>query len=123
MAVLPYQGSWAAAGIAAQAERYRHDLVPADGTAAEEGPLEAVTGLRIDGDGGTVLSSLRRRGRWLELRVVREHPDPGRATVTGPFTRARACDLLGHPGSPLPVSAGTLHLDLDPWEIRTLHLR
>ncbi|HZD72993.1 MAG TPA: alpha-mannosidase, partial [Actinomycetota bacterium] len=122
MAVLPYQGSWDAAGVAAQAERYRHDLVAAEGR-GPEGSLEAISGLRIDGDRGTVLSSLRRRGGWLELRVVREHPDPGHATITGPFTRARACDLLGQEGSPLPVSAGTLHLDLDPWEIRTLHLR
>src|SRR6266542_4098412 len=76
MAVLPYQGTWAAAGVAAQAERYRHDLVAADGR-GPEGPLEAVAGLQIAGDGGTVLSSLRRRRGWLELRVVREHPHPG----------------------------------------------
>ncbi len=122
MAVLPYQGTWAAGGVGAQAERYRHDLVPADGR-GPEGPLEAVTGLELAGDGGTVLSSLRRRGDWLELRLVREHPDPGTATVNGPFTWARACDLLGRDGPPLPTAGGTLHLDLHPWEIRTVQLR
>src|SRR6266536_1960019 len=122
MAVLPYQGTWAAAGVAAQAERYRHDLVAADGR-GPEGPLEAVAGLQIAGDGGTVLSSLRRRRGWLELRVVREHPDPGTATISGRFTRARACDLLGRAGPALPAAGGTLHLDLHPWEIRTVQLR
>ena len=122
MAVLPYQGTWAAAGVAAQAERYRHDLVAADGR-GPEGPLEAVAGLQIAGDGGTVLSSLRRRRGWLELRVVREHPDSGTATISGPFTRARACDLLGRAGPALPAAGGTLHLDLHPWEIRTVQLR
>lgn len=122
MAVLPYRGGWAEAGVGAQAERYRHELVAAGGL-GPEGPLESAAGLQIAGDGGTVLSSLRRRRGWFELRVVREHPDPGTATISGPFTRARACDLLGRPGPSLPVNAGTLRLDLHPWEIRTLHLR
>jgi alpha-mannosidase len=121
LAVLPYQGAWATAGVGEQAERYRHELVAAAGQ-GPEGPLEAAAGLQITG-GGTVLSSLRRRGDWLELRLVREHPDAGAATVSGPFTRARECDLLGRPGPPLPAGDGTLQLDLQPWEIRTLQLR
>jgi hypothetical protein len=55
--------------------------------------------------------------------VVREHPEAGTATVSGPFTTARACDLLGRPGPPVPTAGGTLQLDLHPWEIRTLQLR
>ncbi len=121
MAVLPFQGTWADAGVVAQAERYRHDLVAAQGR-GPEGPLNAAAGLRIASDGGTVLSSLRRRGGWLELRVVREHPGPGTATISGPFGRARACDLLGRAGPSLPTAGGTLHLDLRPWEIRTIQL-
>jgi 2-O-(6-phospho-alpha-D-mannosyl)-D-glycerate hydrolase len=127
LAVLPYRGTWAAAGLGGHAERYRHDLVAAPGR-GPEGALEAVAGLQIAGDGGTALSSLRRRHDWLELRLVREHPDAGTATISGKFTEARSCDLLGRPGPPLPTdgattSAGTLHLDLQPWEIRTLQLR
>jgi mannosylglycerate hydrolase len=122
MAVLPFQGPWAHAGVAAQAERYRHDLVAARGR-GPEGPLRSVAGLQIAGDGGTVLSALRRRDGWLELRVVREHPEPGIATISGRFTGARSCDLLGRPGPPIPTTAGTLHLDLHPWEIRTVQLR
>jgi mannosylglycerate hydrolase len=122
MAVLPYRGTWADAGVGTQAERYRHDLVAADGR-GPAGPLEAAAGLQVEGDGGTVLSSLRRRRGWLELRVVREHPEPGTATISGSFTRARACDLLGRPGPTLPATTGTLHLDLQPWEIRTVQLR
>jgi alpha-mannosidase len=122
MAVLPYQGTWAAAGVGAQAERYRHELVAVDGR-GPEGPLEEVAGLQIAGDGGTVLSSLRRRGDWLELRLVREHPDPGAVTVSGRFTSARACDLLGRAGPPLSAAGGTLDLELGAWEIRTVQLR
>ena len=122
VAVLPYRGTWSDAGVGGHAERYRHELVAAGGS-GPEGPLEAVAGLQIAGDGGTALSSLRRRRGWLELRLVRQHPDAGTATISGQFTRARACDLLGRPGPPLPTAGGTLHLDLHPWEIRTLQLR
>jgi hypothetical protein len=45
-------------------------------------------GLSVDGD-GVALSSLRRRGDWLELRLAREHPDPATATITGGLVAAR----------------------------------
>ncbi len=122
LAVLPYGGPWAGAGVLEHVEHYRHDLVTAPGRGAK-GPLESVTGLETGGDGGTVLSSLRRRGGWLELRLVREHPAAGTSTVSGSFAQARACDLLGRAGPPLPVDSGTLSLELGPWEIRTVQLR
>ena len=122
MAVLPYRGSWAGAGVLEQMERYQHDLVTAAGRGAE-GPLESVTGLEVGGGAGTALSSLRRRDGWLELRLVREHPAAGTATVSGSFAQARACDLLGRPDQPLPADGGTLSIDLGPWEIRTVQLR
>jgi alpha-mannosidase len=122
IAVLPYRGTWAEACVGAQAERYRHDLVATAGR-GPQGPLEAAAGLGIDGDGGTVLSSLRRRGDWLELRLVREHPEAGTATIIGAFQEGRACDLLGRPGDELDASDGSLRLDLRPWEIRTVQLR
>jgi alpha-mannosidase len=70
-----------------------------------------------------VLSSLRRRGDWLELRLVCQHPEPVSATVGGGLVDARAADLLGRPGPRLPVASGALRLDLRPWEIRTVQLR
>jgi alpha-mannosidase len=36
---------------------------------------------------------------------------------------ARAADLLGRPGPELPVTGGSLRLDLGAWEIRTVQLR
>jgi mannosylglycerate hydrolase len=122
MAVLPYRGHWAEAGVGAQAERYRHELVATAGL-GPNGPLESAAGLAVESDGGTMLSSLRRRGDWLELRLVREHPAAGSATVTGAFRQARACDLLGHAGEELAAGDGSLRLALEPWEIRTVQLR
>ncbi len=113
-------------------ERYQHDLLAAPGTAlggagglwpGGAGGLwrDEAEGLRVEGD-GVVLSSLRRRDGWLELRLVREHPSGGTATVTGPFSRARAADLLGRPGRELAVDGGALRLPLGPWEIATVQL-
>jgi alpha-mannosidase len=124
------------AGLPAHAEAYRHDLVVARGT-GPDGPLREVGGLEVAGDGGTVLSSLRRRDGWLELRLVRERPEAGTATVIGRFTEARDCDLLGRPGATLPVARPDpgaqaaaqpgaehrLELELGPWVIRTVQLR
>ena len=86
-----------------------------------------VSGLGAEGlsvvGAGVVLSSLRRRGDWLELRLACQHPFPATATVGGGVVAARAADLLGRPGADLPVAGGALRLDLRAWEIRTVHLR
>jgi alpha-mannosidase len=83
-----------------------------------ESPLE------VAGEGeGVVLSSLRRRGEWLELRLACESPQRTAATVSGAFTEARDADLLGRPGAPLPLDGGNLRVDLGPAEIRTVQLR
>jgi hypothetical protein len=70
-----------------------------------------------------VLSSLRRRGDWLELRLACQHPSPVTATVGGGVAAARSADLLGRPGPDLRVAGGALRLDLRAWEIRTVQLR
>jgi mannosylglycerate hydrolase len=70
-----------------------------------------------------VLSSLRRRGDWLELRLVCQHPHPVTATVGGGLVAAREADLLGRPGPDLPVADGALRLGLRAWEIRTVQLQ
>jgi alpha-mannosidase len=70
-----------------------------------------------------VLSSLRRRESWLELRLACQHPDPVTATVGGGLAAAREADLLGRPGADLPVVDGALRLDLRAWEIRTVQLQ
>jgi mannosylglycerate hydrolase len=76
----------------------------------------------VEGE-GVVLSALRRRGDWLELRLACQRPTAVTATVAGHLTAARAADLLGRPGAELPVAGGALRLDLSPWEIRTVHLQ
>ena len=80
-------------------------------TGAADAPTEPVAGLRLEGD-GVVLSAVRRRGDWLEVRLVERTAGDDRATLRMPLAAARAADLLGRPGAPLAVSRGRLELDL-----------
>jgi alpha-mannosidase len=123
LAVMPHTGPWHQAGVLAAMERYQHDLVAAPGSADGPGAGNGeASGLEVSGE-GVVLSCLRRRDDWFELRLVCEHPEATVATVTGPFGAARRADLLGRPGEPLSVSGHTLRLPLEPWEIATVQLR
>jgi alpha-mannosidase len=131
LAVLPHAGGWEDAALVAAAEGYLHPVVAVRGTAADPLPPAAVsaagrpTALRLDGP-GVVLTSLRRREGWLELRVVAESTGPTRAVVGlagSDITQARRCDLLGRPGEPLEVADGQVRLPLGPWEIATVQLR
>jgi alpha-mannosidase len=121
-ALMPHDGEWSTAGTLAAAERYRHPFVIVRGTGPAEAPGTSVTGLRIEG-AGVVLSSLRRRGDWLELRVVNESADARTARIHVPLDGARGADLLGRPGDSLAVDADGSALDLGAWEIRTTQLR
>jgi alpha-mannosidase len=129
-ALVPHAGSWAVAGIPAMAERYQHPALVVRGTgpageaaaAAGEGGDYEAPDLTVEGD-GVVLTALRRRGDWLELRLVAETAAPTEALIRGPFDEARDADLLGRPAGALPGEAGSLRLPLGPWEIRTVQLR
>ena len=127
-ALLPHAGSWESAGVLAASEAYRHPFMTARGTAAV-GSAETADpipgGLRLTGE-GVVLSALRRRDEWLEVRLVAEHPAPATAVLSGakPFAAAREVDLLGRIGPELPLAPdGSIHLSLGPWEIRTIRVR
>jgi alpha-mannosidase len=123
-AMMPHAGGWAEAGVLEAAERYQHPLLAVRGTARDlSEPSGAVSGLAVKGE-GVVLSSLRRRGEWLELRVTAEHASGTEALVRGTFREARVVDLLGREGDSLPVEDGPeLRLPLGPWEIATVRLR
>jgi alpha-mannosidase len=119
---MPHPGDWSTAGTLVAADRYRHPFVIVRGTGPSEAPESPVPGLRIEGP-GVVLSSLRRRGDWLEVRVVNERADAATASIRMPLEEARRTDLLGRPADALPVDAGGLTIDLAPWEISTIQLR
>lgn len=121
-ALLPHAGDWSTAGTLAAAERYRHPFVVVRGLGPAGVPTEPVAGLRIDGP-GVVLSSLRRRGDWLELRVVNESAERRRAAIRMPVEDAREADLLGRPGGSVRVGDDGPSLELGPWEIGTIQVR
>jgi alpha-mannosidase len=123
-ALLPHAGSWDTVDAHRAADRFRLNASVVPGRAAADSPASTTAGLRVDGD-GVVLSALRRAGDELELRLVAETPRATQAAVSlpGGIAAAREVDLLGRPGSPIPVpDDGTLDLALGAWEIRTIRV-
>ncbi|GGO70526.1 glycoside hydrolase family 38 C-terminal domain-containing protein [Nonomuraea cavernae] len=120
LALMPYDGSWEA--VPPAAETFRHDLLPVPGLGAPSlGLPPAAAGLSVTGD-GVVMTSLRNRDGWQELRVVALTGSGTEAVVEGVFAQARHADLRGRPGDPIPVTDGVLRLPLRPWEIATVQL-
>jgi alpha-mannosidase len=113
--------SWQEAAVLSDTECYQHGFASAPGTATDAPANGNGTGLEVAGE-GVVLTSLRRRGGVLELRLVCEVSEPREAVVRGAFSSAHDVDLLGRPGQSLTLAAGVLRLDLAPWEIRTVAL-
>ena len=136
---MPHDGSWHDADLVAVAERYRHPLVHRPGTRSGSGAGDGkgagrevlpdpVEGLSVQGR-GVAMTSLRRRGDWLELRLVAETPAHTTALVGAagaPVAMARSCDLLGRGGQTLAdlrVRDGVLRLPMRPWQMLTVQLR
>jgi len=125
LAVMPHDGSWLDADLVAAAERYRHPVVHRPGRGDVDVRPSQVEGLSIQGS-GVAMTSLRRRGDWLEVRLVAESPLATTAlvgTTDTPVTAARICDLLGGEREPLPIEGGVLRLALQPWQIVTVQLQ
>jgi alpha-mannosidase len=94
--LLPHAGAWADGGVVEAAERYRHDLVSAHGSAATDAWSPGGAGddaLTVEGANVT-LSSLRRRDDWLEARLVNLAGEPVEAVLTGGLTQAREVNVL-----------------------------
>ncbi|MFD1935284.1 alpha-mannosidase [Nonomuraea mangrovi] len=117
LALMPYTGTWAA--VPEAAEVFRHDVLAVPGTGDGDLPLpEPATGLTVSGE-GVVMTSLRRRDGWKELRVLAMTGADTVARIEGDFTEARRADLRGRPGD--PVDPG--RLPLRAWEIATIQVR
>ena len=122
-AIMPHAAPWSEAGVLAAAERYAHAPLNVRGLADAAVAATAKAGISLKGD-GVVLSSLRRRDDWLELRLIAEHPLATRARLAGRLSEAREVDLLGRPGEPVAVGAdGSITIELGAWEIRSLQVR
>lgn len=120
-AIVPHAGGWDDIDAVGLAEAYHHPLLTAPGSGDRGQPLASAAGLGLEGR-GVALTALRRRGKWLEVRIVAETNEPVTARLTGAFGTARDVDLLGRATADLPVSDGRLEVPLGPWEIRTLQL-
>ena len=132
LAVLPHAGDWRTAGLVTAAEGYLHPVIWAGGAGLTGGSLPE-PGPLIEGD-GVVMTALRRRGAWLELRVAAETTEAVTARISSArvwrddgscvvaAAAARRCDLLGRPGEEVPVRDGVVELPLRPWEIATIQL-
>jgi alpha-mannosidase len=122
----PHAGEWSDGGVVVAAEQYRHDLVTAYGSAADDDawpPRDAGDeALALEGR-DLELASLRRRDGWIEARVVNLADDHRSGVLQGGLTDAREASLRGEAGDPLPVDGGAVRLDLGPAEIRTIQLR
>ncbi|HEY8169879.1 MAG TPA: alpha-mannosidase [Candidatus Limnocylindria bacterium] len=127
LAVYPHAGGWAEGSVADAAERYRHPLLWAPGSAGRDAtwPPPGAGDAALSLEGALVdLSALRRReGGWLEVRVVNLSPEPQHAVLRGNLTEAREASLRGEPGEPMPVEDGALVLELRAAEIRTIQVR
>ena len=121
IAVMPHAGSWSKAGVLAAAERFRYDLHAVPGRGTPGVALTEAPGLAVTGE-GVVMSSLRRREDWLELRIVAQHEAQTVAVVEG-VRAARRADLFGRAGADLTLIDDRLELVLRPWEIATIQLR
>jgi mannosylglycerate hydrolase len=121
-ALMPHAKTWSVAGTSAAAERYRQPFLVVRGSGPADASSADVPGLAIEGH-GVVLSAVRRRAEWLEVRVVNQGGDRRSATLRVPIDAAREADLLGRPGAISDASGVALTLDLGPWEIRTVQLR
>ncbi len=127
LAVMPHQGSWAAAQVAEATEAYLHPVVVARGAGPADGALPSVEGLSLLG-AGVELVSLRRRtdaDTAVEVRVVNMSDQPTVAVLGSdalPVHEATLVDGLGTVGSQLDVADGRVRVPLRPWEIAAVRL-
>ncbi|GII51803.1 hypothetical protein Pth03_01920 [Planotetraspora thailandica] len=121
LAVLPYGGTWHEAALPRLAEEFRHGMPAFPGTGAGAPPVPSWEGLAVSGD-GVLMTALRERDGWLEIRLVAEWPAATEAVIHGGFTHARLAGALGTPAAPLEVAEGAVRLPLRPFEIATVQL-
>jgi mannosylglycerate hydrolase len=125
-AIALHSGSWAEGSVPDAAERYRHELVSAYGSAPSDVPWPpdgaGSEALALEGE-HVELTALRRRDGWIEARLVNLSADRQTAVLRGDLIEAREASLRGEPGPEIGVSGGAARLELGPGEIRTLQLR
>jgi alpha-mannosidase len=125
-ALAPHPGSWSEGDVPGMAERYRHELVSAYGSAPTDAPWPpdgaGSEALALEGE-HVELTALRRRDDWIEARVVNLSADHRTAVLRGHLVEAREASLRGEPAAEIELTEGAARLELGPAEIRTLQLR
>ncbi|WP_374971038.1 glycosyl hydrolase-related protein [Terrabacter sp. BE26] len=127
LAVMPHQGSWAAAEVAEATEAYLHPVVVTRGAAPAGGPLAQAEGLSLLG-AGVQLVSLRRRAdadTAVEVRLVNTSAQPTVAVLGLGAVAVRSVarvDGLGRELAELPTEEGRARIPLRPWEIAAVRV-
>jgi Glycosyl hydrolases family 38 N-terminal domain/Alpha mannosidase middle domain len=101
-ALYPHGRTWHQADVLQQLERYRLPFL-ASGGRSDRAEADHREGVEVYAGDGVVLTSLRRVGGELELRLVCESPDAQEIVVRG-------------------LGSEELRAELTPWEIRTLRV-
>ena len=120
-ALLPRSEGRPSGAVLAALERYRNPFLVAVGHGDAELNLRSTDGLSVEGD-GIALSSLRRRGDGVEVRLVNETDAPAVARLRGRFGVVTSVDLRGLPVGEARRAGGSADVALGPWEIATLRL-
>ncbi len=122
LAVIPSAAGWAGAGAVRLSDHFSSPPAVVRGANRAGTELPAFSeGFRVDGR-DVRMTSLRRRGAGLEVRLVLLSDQPEEALLSGPFSSVSTVDLVGTMLDQARVD-GFVALRLNPWEIRTLWLQ
>ncbi len=96
-AVLAHDGEWAGAGIARAAWEYNSPVYVIEGGAASAAPL-------LETSSNVIVESMRRYGKWLEVRMAEVLGEAGRAEIrlNLPHRGAELTNFAGAEARPLP---------------------
>ncbi|MFG1924997.1 alpha-mannosidase [Cryptosporangium sp. NPDC048952] len=122
LAVLPARAGWERADAVRHSAHFRSEPLVRRGAAPLGMPMPGPAGgLKVTG-GSAAVTAVHHCHDGIEVRVVGMSDSPVAATITGDFRSATDLSLLGDPIE-TEECPGTLHVRLQPWEIRSLLLR
>ena len=124
-ALVPHTDDWRKAGIYRDGHEFNHPLMACT-AAAHPGTLPPQWGFIEISHPNAVVSALKpgeSGGAVLRIYEATGTPVKGlKIKCSRPIAAAEEVNLMEDPGRQLPVSTNTLHLDLRPFEIKTIKI-